>query len=167
MKPYRELKVEKMSLENQSKEYWNYFKTRENSIIMDVFCGQLINQMECLLCRRKSTVFDTFLDLSLSVKLGRSEIQLEDVMLDDCLQDFVKPEKMEQSGYKCEGCKKESSISKSLSIFKFPKILVLHLKRFSTQSVRREKLNTRVNISEIIDLRNCAPLVPPNNLALS
>mmetsp|Transcript_47282 Transcript_47282/g.34569 ORF Transcript_47282/g.34569 Transcript_47282/m.34569 type:complete len:184 (+) Transcript_47282:823-1374(+) len=123
--------------------------------------------MECLSCRRKSTTFDTFLDLSLSLRLGREDFALEDVTLDDCLKDFVKAEKMEQSGYRCEGCKRESTMRKSLSLYKLPQVLVLHLKRFASHSVRREKLKTRVKIEDVIDVRDCAPLLPPNTLAMT
>jgi ubiquitin C-terminal hydrolase len=43
---------------------------------------------------------------------------------------------MEKCGYRCEKCKVEDKMEKDFSIFRFPKILVIHLKRFT----KREKL---------------------------
>ena len=41
-----------------------------------------------------------------------------------------------------------------MTIFRFPKVLVLHLKRFSNQGYRREKISTLVNIPEKLDMRD-------------
>lgn len=61
-------------------------------------------------------------------------------------------------GYKCEGCKKPVDVEKSLSIFRFPKILVIHLKRFYHSYMRREKLNTTIKFPTTgLDLRKYAP----------
>ena len=61
-------------------------------------------------------------------------------------------------GYKCEGCKKPVDVAKSLSIFRFPKILVIHLKRFYHSYMRREKLNTTIKFPTTgLDLRKYAP----------
>jgi ubiquitin C-terminal hydrolase len=43
---------------------------------------------------------------------------------------------MEKCGYRCEKCKAVDRMEKDFSIFRFPKILVIHLKRFT----KREKL---------------------------
>ena len=51
---------------------------------------------------------------------------------------------MVDCGFKCEGCKNTVSVEKDLTIYRFPKILVIHLKRFYHSSMRREKLNTTV-----------------------
>lgn len=51
---------------------------------------------------------------------------------------------MEQCGYKCTKCKSVDDFTKDLSIYRFPQILVVHLKRFYNSAMRREKLNTIV-----------------------
>ena len=43
---------------------------------------------------------------------------------------------MEKCGYKCEKCKAVDKMEKGFTIFRFPRILVIHLKRFT----KREKL---------------------------
>ena len=64
------------------------------------------------------------------------------------MQSFIQPEKMEECGYKCsnKNCKKVDNFKKDMSLFRFPKILVIHLKRFYNSYMRREKLNTTVKI---------------------
>lgn len=47
-----------------------------------------------------------------------------------------------------------------MTIFRFPKILVVHLKRFYNSTMRREKLSTTINIPEILDAR---PYATPNS----
>ena len=66
---------------------------------------------------------------------------------------------MEAEGYKCENCKKNTGLSKSLSIFRFPQVLVIHLKRFYNSTTRREKLNTTVKIPLTLDLAPYAPFL--------
>jgi len=41
-----------------------------------------------------------------------------------------------------------------MTIFRFPKVLVLHLKRFSNSGYRREKISTLINIPEKLDMRD-------------
>lgn len=47
-------------------------------------------------------------------------------------------------------------MSKEFSIFRFPKILVLHLKRFYNSTMRREKLSTSIDIPSNLDMRDYA-----------
>lgn len=102
-----------------------------------------MNRLKCLSCGHETVAFDNFLDLS--VEIPRKAIRfLGNVSITDCLDTFVQTEKMIDCGYKCISCKKTVSIEKGLSIYRFPKILVIHLKRFYNSAMRREKLNTTV-----------------------
>ena len=44
-----------------------------------------------------------------------------------------------------------------MTIWRYPKVLVIHLKRFCHTSVRREKLNTAVDIPVHLDMSPYAP----------
>ena len=80
------------------------------------------------------------------------------ISIQDCLEKFIDVEKMVDCGFKCEGCKKSVNVEKDLTIYRFPKILVIHLKRFYHSAMRREKLNTTVSFPETkLDMRNYAP----------
>lgn len=47
-------------------------------------------------------------------------------------------------------------MSKEFSIFRYPKILVIHLKRFYNSTMRREKLSTSIDIPQNLDMRDYA-----------
>ena len=64
---------------------------------------------------------------------------------------------MEECGFKCKKCKGVDTFTKELTIFWFPRILVVHLKRFYNSMMRREKLNTSVKIPLTYDFSAFAP----------
>jgi len=85
--------------------------------------------------------------MDLSVSIPRKSVRITGYIdVEECLKNFISPEKMEECGFKCKRCKKVDNFSKELTIFRFPKILVIHLKRFYNSYMRREKLNTTVKI---------------------
>ena len=47
---YRELDFQNLSIEEQSEEWSRYYKARDDSIMSDLFEGQLINRTSCLSC---------------------------------------------------------------------------------------------------------------------
>jgi len=53
---------------------------------------------------------------------------------------------MAECGYKCPKCKGIDKMEKEMTIFRLPKVLVIHLKRFYNSTMRREKLSTTVNL---------------------
>ena len=115
-----------------------------------------MNKIECQNCNYASYAFDNFMDLSISIP--RKGVRITGyVSLDDCLKSFISPERMEECGYKCTKCKKVDNFNKEMTIYRFPKIMVIHLKRFYNSYMRREKLNTTVQIPEKIDLSDYAP----------
>ena len=64
---------------------------------------------------------------------------------------------MENCGYKCSKCKGVDNMEKDITIFRYPKILVVHLKRFYNSSMRREKLSTTIQIPTTLDMRPYGP----------
>jgi ubiquitin C-terminal hydrolase len=104
-----------------------------------------MNRLECKKCGHKSYAFDNFMDLS--VPFPRSAFRMTGVVgLKECLEAYIKPERMEECGFKCTKCKHVDNFEKELTVYRFPKILVVHLKRFYNSTVRREKINTTVKI---------------------
>ena len=82
---------------------------------------------------------------------------LGSISLNDCLDKFNEVETMRGTGFKCEGCKKKVDIEKSLTIYRFPRILTIHLKRFYHSAMRREKISTTVKFPEVLDVSKYAP----------
>lgn len=64
---------------------------------------------------------------------------------------------MAQCGYKCPKCKGVDTMEKEMTIFRAPKVLVIHLKRFYNSTMRREKLSTTVNLPAKLDMTPFAP----------
>jgi hypothetical protein len=81
--------------------------------------------------------------------------------LNDCFEHFRLTEKLEKDNeWYCSKCKKHQQAFKKLELFHTPKILILHLKRFSYGSTSRyrmwaEKLGQTINFPlEDLDLSN-------------
>ena len=121
----------------------------------DLFEGQLINRTQCLNCGFTDCAFDNFSDLS--VEIPRKSSRTRSLTIQDCLQKFIEPEQMLKTGFKCSKCKKKVDIEKDLTIFRFPRLLVIHLKRFSQDGRNRSKLNTSVEFPETLDVSAFAP----------
>jgi ubiquitin carboxyl-terminal hydrolase 8 len=154
--PYKEINCDKLPVDKQSEEWASYFKARDNSIITDLFEGQLCSRLECTSCGYKSYTFDSFLDLS--VGIPRKSVRITGyVGLEECLNSFIVPERMAECGYKCPKCKGIDKMEKEMTIFRLPKVLVIHLKRFYNSTMRREKLSTTVNLPAQLDMRPYAP----------
>ncbi|XP_017289639.1 ubiquitin carboxyl-terminal hydrolase 2a isoform X1 [Kryptolebias marmoratus] len=139
--------------EEKGKKMWSKYLEREDSKIVDLFVGQLRSSLTCSHCGFCSTVFDPFWDLSLPIaKKGYGEVSLM-----DCMRLFTKEDVLDgDEKPTCYRCKARRRCTKKFTIQNFPKILVLHLKRFS-EARRTSKLSTFVNFPmKDLDLREFA-----------
>lgn len=114
---------------------------RDNSIVTDLFCGQLLSKIICSVCNFESLAFDNFWDLSLSFTRGLS--MLEGCDISRMIEHFLKEEVLDDPFY-CEKCKQRTKSTKRFVIWRLPKILVIHLKRFHYGKFRKEKLSNNV-----------------------
>ncbi|KAF4008962.1 hypothetical protein G4228_000340 [Cervus hanglu yarkandensis] len=140
--------------DEKGRQMWRKYLEREDSRIGDLFVGQLKSSLTCTDCGYCSTVFDPFWDLSLPIaKRGYPE-----VMLMDCMRLFTKEDVLDgDEKPTCCRCRARKRCIKKFSIQRFPKILVLHLKRFSESRIRTSKLTTFVNFPlRDLDLREFA-----------
>jgi len=68
------------------------------------------------------------------------------IQLEDCLDLFLQKEKLgEQDPWYCPECKEHRQAFKKFDLWSLPKILVIHLKRFSYNRYWRDKLDALVN----------------------
>lgn len=68
------------------------------------------------------------------------------ITLEDCLDEFGKPETLsENDAWYCPRCKEHRLATKTFELWKAPDVLVIHLKRFSTQGRLRDKLDVHVD----------------------
>ena len=77
-KPYIEMKEkeENETDEKASKRWWNCYRQREDSLIVDLFHGQYKSRIICPQCNRVSINFDPFMFISLSIPSGSFNILL-------------------------------------------------------------------------------------------
>ncbi|XP_073978115.1 ubiquitin specific protease 2 isoform X1 [Rhodnius prolixus] len=123
----------------KSSESWKQYLRCDNSRIVDLFVGQLKSTLQCTTCGHSSTTFEVFWDLSLPLPSRIGSLRLS-----QCLDHFTKEEVLDGDEMPtCSKCKTRRKCTKRFSIQKFPKILVLHLKRFSP-SERYRKLTANV-----------------------
>jgi ubiquitin carboxyl-terminal hydrolase 4/11/15 len=68
------------------------------------------------------------------------------ITLEDCMAEYTREEKLgEEDLWYCPRCKKHQQATKKLDIWRFPDILVVHLKRFSHTRAWRDKIDAMVD----------------------
>lgn len=137
------------TLDPSSDDLFFYSKSSFTRIVnrWDVFCP-LIQLFQ---------IMDTYLEL----KFGRGHMKSEeDMRIEDCLELLCSTEKLsEEDSWYCSNCKVHTEATKTLQIWSFPPVLVLHLKRFAQEEdgYFSEKLQTQINFPlEGLDLRQYA-----------
>ncbi|XP_067203344.1 ubiquitin carboxyl-terminal hydrolase Usp2 isoform X3 [Linepithema humile] len=122
-------------------ESWKRYLRSEDSMVVDVFVGQLRSSLHCTSCDHVSVTLDPFWDLSLPIPARSGTVKLS-----QCLEHFTREEVLDgDEKPTCSKCQMRRKCTKSFSIQKFPKILVIHLKRFSPMERFRGKLNVMVD----------------------
>ncbi|KAK5605802.1 hypothetical protein CRENBAI_005625 [Crenichthys baileyi] len=131
-RPYvkRTGKDPEQTISEEANAMWKKHLERDDSIIVDLFSGQLRSSLHCSVCSHYSNTFDVFCDLSLPIpkKSSRGEVSLQ-----ECLDLFSQEEKLDkENSPMCERCNRRTECSKRLSIQRFPQVIVIHLNRFTT-----------------------------------
>lgn len=120
---------------------------KNTTFVTNIFEGQLLSEVRCLVCGQGSMKHDPFLDLSLDIP----EKYYKDVVVDDmdkkinqqcditdCLSSFVSIEELTETElYHCSICKKKQKSTKRFWIRRLPSVLCLHIKRFRWDSYYR------------------------------
>ncbi|XP_075154384.1 ubiquitin carboxyl-terminal hydrolase Usp2-like [Haematobia irritans] len=121
------LKIDDNLSDNKKAELtWEWYSRLENSLIRDLFVGQLKSTLRCTTCGNTSVTFDPFWDLSVPLP-SSSRCKLE-----SCLDLFIREEVLDGDEMPtCSKCQTRRKCTKSFTIQRFPKYLVIHLKRFS------------------------------------
>lgn len=149
-----------LSVCEQAMEAWKRYIRRDDSHLVDLFVGQLKSTLRCSDCNHESVTFEPFWDLSLGIPSRTGEVSLT-----DCLDTFTKEEVLDGDEMPtCERCKTRRKSTKRYTLYRLPKILVVHLKRFSPSERSRNKLSTTVtfplnglNLSRYTDsVTNCS-----------
>ncbi len=118
--------------------------------------------MKCLTCEKESANFEVFMDLTLPI------VKKTNCSLSDCLSLFLEPEQLnEDSNWFCPVCKQLKKAAKKIEIWKLPKLLIIHLKRFRNHVNLTDKIETMVDYPlENLSFENFAINKPTKNYHL-
>jgi len=121
---------------------WEIFTKNEFSPIKTMFTGLEHHKQICEFCNNDSNRFQIFTSLQIEIPVNNEECTLY-----KCLDYLIKPEKLdEKNKMKCELCYRKNKASKNLHIWKPPKLLVIHIKRFKKDMYGNvsQKMNNRI-----------------------
>ncbi|XP_017100132.2 ubiquitin carboxyl-terminal hydrolase 36 isoform X1 [Drosophila bipectinata] len=122
---------------------------KETTPLGQIFGGYLRSEVRCLSCNHVSITFQHFQDLLLDIRKSDS--------LEEAFEGYFSREKLEDFGYKCEGCKKKVSATKQFRLERAPITLCIQLKRFSMMG---NKLTKQIAFKPRIDLSKFAARSP-------
>jgi ubiquitin carboxyl-terminal hydrolase 9/13 len=117
--------------------------------VHELFEGTMSSEIKCLTCQKTSSREEAYLDLSVDLGLYSS--------VTSCLLKFSEEEMLnERNKFHCDSCNGLQEAEKRMKIKKTPKILALHLKRFTyTEDLQRlQKLHHRVAYPYYLRLSN-------------
>jgi ubiquitin C-terminal hydrolase len=109
----------------------NYFKNQWSNL-NDLFTGVFCEEITCD-CKMSKYKFEPFISWSVPIfPLRIRESSIDDIPLTDCLDRYILKTKFDANNlYSCENCKKHTRAIHKSSIWIYPEIFIIHLKRFS------------------------------------
>ncbi|KAH8242438.1 hypothetical protein KR032_006523 [Drosophila birchii] len=122
---------------------------KETTPLGQIFGGYLRSEVRCLSCNHVSITFQHFQDLLLDIRKADT--------LEEAFEGHFSRERLEDMGYKCEGCKKKVSATKQFTLERAPITLCIQLKRFSMMG---NKLTKQITFKPRIDLSKFAARSP-------
>ncbi len=124
---------------------WKRFIKNEYSLIKMLFTGLSQNILSCQYCGNQSNSFEIFQLLSLSIPIiNKYTDLLKEFTLEECLDHYVKEEQLDVNNkIECNFCYRKNKAKKQNKIWRTPKVLIIHLKRFLTNDygIPTQKLN--------------------------
>ena len=146
--PYRELSTIGKSKIQCYKEFEKLCRSKESSIVVDSFYGQIINIFTCT-CMHETYSFQKFLDLPLLLPGGKDKTSI-----DSLLFQYFKNESI-SFNERCEKCRKKTIHDKEIKISYPPHILILSLQRMDERTNRKNncevQFEEKLLINEYID----------------
>lgn len=125
---------------------WIKYQAKEYSPLKNIFNGLTENTRRCSCCDSMNSVYEPFISLQLSIPINRSEIN-KSFTIYECLDNFVHEEQLDKDNMmNCDMCGVKNRGFSNIKLWRTPKILVLHLKRFLVNSygIPTQKLNNNI-----------------------
>ena len=114
-----------------AKKWYEDLNKEGESVVTKYLQGQIRSKLTCQICWKEKNNFEIFRDLSLPVEKSNN--------LYECIKKFCNTEKMSgDNKIFCEKCKAKTHHYKKISLWKVPKYLLIHFKKFNSNM---EKIN--------------------------
>jgi len=127
---------------------WTKFQAREYSPLKNLFDGLVQNNRKCMCCNTNSFAFEPFLTLPVSVPIKDKTDMFKAFNIYDCIDHFVSEEQLDADNkMNCEMCGLRNRGHSKTLLWKTPKVLVIHIKRFLVNSfgIPTQKITNNVN----------------------
>lgn len=123
------------------------FQSREFSPLKNLFDGLVQNNRKCMCCNTNSIAFEPFLTLPVSVPIKDKKDMVKTYDILDCIDHFISEEQLDADNkLNCEMCGLRNRGHSKTLLWKTPKILVIHIKRFlvNTFGIPTQKITNNV-----------------------
>ena len=145
---YKELSTDGKTKKQCDKEFDSLFKSRENSIIIDTFYGQIINIFTCK-CNYETYSFQKVLDLPLLLPDGDKPISLNKL-----LDEYFEGDSIQFSS-KCKKCGKKTEHKKEIRISQPSNVLILSFQRINERTQKKNvseiKFSEKLSLKKYVD----------------
>ena len=145
---YKELSTDGKTKKQCDKEFDSLFKSRENSIIIDTFYGQIINIFTCK-CNYETYSFQKVLDLPLLLPDGDKPISLNKL-----LDEYFEGDSI-QFASKCKKCGKKTEHKKEIRISQPSNVLILSFQRINERTQKKNvseiKFSEKLSLKKYVD----------------
>lgn len=117
----------------KSLESWSTFFRKEYSPLINAFFGQTQTKVVCQACNACSTRYEPWGVLKVPIP-GAEKAGNTAPTLDECIAAAFASETIED--YACDGCKTKGAARMEHAISRFPKHIILSIKRFTNQGAK-------------------------------
>jgi ubiquitin C-terminal hydrolase len=125
----------------------NKYNQHLNSQWCDVSQGIILNVIKCETCNNITFNFEPFISIPLDI--------CDNTDISSMLRDYLKSS-TSKGDWKCDKCNDCTQYTKKLQLWKLPKVLVFHIKRFNNHI---SKNTTPINIPESFQIKSNQNLV--------
>ena len=134
--------------EEKGRQCLAVYLSKDDSFITDLFLGQFRSTLQCCVCHHQSITFEPFWLISVPIPSNKDWKNEAKRSVIDCMQEFTKTEILDgDEKPTCENCKERRKCKKWYSVERWPRILVVHLKRFAPSGSYRPKISCVVDVT--------------------
>ena len=132
----------------QQTESWTRFQIREYSLFKNMFDGFLENTQKCAYCNIKNSSYEPFLTLGLPIPIKTKKDLTKSYNILECIEHLTHEEQLDMDNMiTCDMCGLKTKAFNKTQLWKTPKILVFHIKRFiiNDYGIAAHKITNNVN----------------------